>query len=197
MPDAQRDRIETIIDDILRREGWPKFTNHPADKGGPTKGGITLATLRSWRASQPVVTAADVEALTETEARAIYHHRYVVQPGYAGIADPALRDAVVDCAVLYGADDASPWLQQAAVMLGAKIKVDGKVGPATIAAVNALDAGKLLVLVVAFRIMKAGEIVTKDAKKRGRTEDQALNAWGWCNRAADFLVSWATGREVA
>ena len=36
---------EQVITDILRREGWPKYTNRAADKGGPTKGGITLETL--------------------------------------------------------------------------------------------------------------------------------------------------------
>jgi lysozyme family protein len=122
--------VDQIIDEILRREGWPKYTNRASDRGGPTKGGITLATLRAWRAAQPYVSAADVEALTEAEVRTIYRHRYVIEPGYAAIADAALRGVVVDCAVLYGTDD---------------------------------------------------------AKKRKRTEDQALNCAGWSNRLAEFL----------
>ena len=32
--------VDQMIDDILRREGG--YVNHPADKGGPTKYGITL-----------------------------------------------------------------------------------------------------------------------------------------------------------
>ena len=41
--------IKDCLEKILEREGWPKYTDHPDDRGGPTKGGITLGTLRSWR----------------------------------------------------------------------------------------------------------------------------------------------------
>ena len=77
-----RDPTEAIIDTILRREGWPRYTNRPSDRGGPTKGGITLATLASWR-KRPV-TATDVAALDEAEVRAIYRARYIEEPGFAG-----------------------------------------------------------------------------------------------------------------
>nr|WP_222532573.1 glycosyl hydrolase 108 family protein [Azospirillum sp. 412522] len=49
-----RDPTEAIIDTILRREGWPRYTDRPSDRGGPTKGGITLATLTNWR-KRPVM----------------------------------------------------------------------------------------------------------------------------------------------
>ena len=62
--------IEQILDDILRREGG--YVNHPADRGGPTNFGITAQTLGSWRKLGRPATAAEVQALTEPEARAIY-----------------------------------------------------------------------------------------------------------------------------
>lgn len=179
------DRIDRIISEVLRREGWPKYTNHPADRGGPTKGGITLDTLRRWRGKP--VTARDVETLGEDEARLIYRQRYVVEPGYAGIDDERLKELVVDSAVLFGADDASPWLQEAANTLGAGLRVDGSVGPKTLRAVNGRDARRMYLLICGYRMRKLGRIVTQDARARGRTEDQALNAAGWCNRLADFL----------
>ncbi|WP_207479590.1 glycoside hydrolase family 108 protein [Arenibaculum pallidiluteum] len=178
--------VDDIITEILRHEGWPRFTNHPADRGGPTKGGITLETLRRWRAPRSVI-ARDVEALDEVEVRAIYQARYVEEPGYAGIIDDRLRALVVDCAVLFGTDDASPWLQQAANAYGAGLKVDGQVGPKTLAAVNCIDPAKLFRRVLAARIRKHGRVVTDDAKARGRTSDQSLNAAGWLARAAEFL----------
>jgi len=183
-------QLDDILTEILRREGWPRYTDHPADRGGPTKGGITLATLAAWRRrmGQPVPTAADVEALTEAEVRRILRHLYVDEPGYGGIRDPHLQALVVDCAVLYGADDASPWLQRAATRLGAEIAVDGKVGPRTIAAVNALPARELALRIIEQRLVKMGRVITDDAKARLRTQDQALNAAGWSNRLAGLLA---------
>lgn len=40
-----RDPTETIIDNILCREGWPRYAGRSSDRGGPTKGG---STLRRW-----------------------------------------------------------------------------------------------------------------------------------------------------
>jgi lysozyme family protein len=62
--------IDTILDEIIRREGG--YVNHPADRGGPTKYGITAQTLGRWRKLDRPATATEVKALTETEARAIY-----------------------------------------------------------------------------------------------------------------------------
>ena len=58
--------VTEIIDDVLEAEG-SKYTNDPADPGGPTRWGITLKTLRRWRQSGGrrgghQVTAADVRA---------------------------------------------------------------------------------------------------------------------------------------
>lgn len=170
------DGIDRVLDEVIRREGG--YVDHPADKGGPTKYGITQATLAKWRGR--TVTADDVYRLSEAEARQIYRQRYVIAPGYAGIQHPALAGMVVDCAVLYGTDDASPWLQQAAVDLGAAIKVDGRVGPATIAAVNALDPDKLIRRICAYRLRKMGRVITDDPR-------QAAFAAGWSNRLAEFV----------
>lgn len=35
--------VDEMIDAIIRREGG--YVNHPADRGGPTRYGITMATL--------------------------------------------------------------------------------------------------------------------------------------------------------
>lgn len=182
------DALNTLIDGILKREGWPKYTDHPADRGGPTKGGITLRTLTAWR-GRPC-TAADVAALTEEEVRAIYRRQYVEQPGFDRITDPALRELVVDAGVLHGQPTAALWLQRAvnAAAGRALVAVDGKAGPQTMAAVARLPAAILGLLMVAERVRGTGRIVSDDARCRGRTEDQALNAAGWANRTADLLI---------
>ena len=72
-----------IIGEIIKREGG--FVDHPSDRGGPTKFGITLRTLRAWR-GQPV-TREDVRTLTKAEARQIYAERYIQSPKIDQIAD--------------------------------------------------------------------------------------------------------------
>ncbi len=182
-----RDPTEAIIDTILRREGWPRYTDRPSDRGGPTKGGITLATLASWR-KRPV-TAADVAALDEAEVRTIYRARYIEEPGFAGIGDAALRALVIDSGVNHGPARAGTWLQEAVNDLAGRpvLKVDGAVGPKTLAAVNGADAAGLWRSVFAQRMRFYGQLITGDARKRGRTEDDALNAAGWLNRLAEFM----------
>ncbi|WP_372395183.1 glycosyl hydrolase 108 family protein (plasmid) [Azospirillum sp. HJ39] len=182
-----RDPTEAVIDTILRREGWPCYTDRPSDRGGPTKGGITLTTLTGWR-KRPV-TAADVAALDEDEVRTIYRARYIEEPGFAGITDGALRTLVIDSAVNHGPARAGAWLQDAVNDLAGRpvLKVDGAVGPRTLAAVNGADAAGLWRSVFARRMRFYGQLITGDARKRGRTEDDALNAAGWLNRLAEFM----------
>lgn len=180
--------LDALLDEILRKEGWPKYTNLPNDRGGPTKGGITLSTLRAWR-KRPT-TSADVRDLEEDEARAIYRAQYVEDHGFDGIEDPLLLEQVVDCGVLHGQGRASRWLQEAANLQGAGVVADGKVGPGTLAAVNALDPQALGVLLACIRLRFMGEIVSSNYKARRAkktSRDQSEFALGWIRRATSFL----------
>lgn len=161
-----------LIESILASEGG--FVDHPADRGGATNFGITLATLGEWRGAP--VTAADVAALTEVEARRIYRRRYLEDPGFDRIADPDLRLVVVDAGVLHGTGWGSRRLQEIA---GAA--VDGVVGEQTLAMVNGNpDPGALRRAFVRRRIVKIGEIVRRDPS-------QAVFLVGWLNRATSFI----------
>lgn len=62
------------VANTLVSEGGALYTNHPADPGGPTKYGITIHDVRKYL--NPAATAADVKALTEAQARAIYKAHY-------------------------------------------------------------------------------------------------------------------------
>ena len=56
-----------------------KFTNDPADKGGPTKYGITLATAKANGLDKDAdgdVDAADVNLLTPADALAVYRTKF-------------------------------------------------------------------------------------------------------------------------
>lgn len=102
-------KIDLIISEIIRREG-SKFTNDPDDRGGPTKYGITLATLQQVRGAS--MTAHDVQELTEAEARDIYEQLYVrpFEKSYGG--DPDLLHLIVDGAVNHGVARMQTWLNE-------------------------------------------------------------------------------------
>ena len=159
-----------IIDDIIVREG--DYVDHPSDKGGPTRGGITQATLAEWRGK--AVTAEDVQVLTQEEARAIYQDHYIVRPGFAGLPDP-LRALVVDSGVNHGTGRAARWLQTAL-----RVTSDGIVGGSTIAAMGVADPKEVYRKVLASRIRSYGRIITDNPR-------QAIFAAGWAARAASFV----------
>lgn len=187
-----------IIEEIIRREG-SAYTDHPADRGGPTKYGITLATLRAyWRKMQRkgVPTVANLQQLTENQARDMYWDEYVEGPGYDQIDHPALRALVVDCAVQHGQDNATVFCQKALSMLGREVAVDGKFGPKTAAAVNAEPVRVLFARILALRAAFYGQLITRDPVRVKAQESgyrlQAENALGWANRLGEFIAESGT-----
>ena len=165
--------MSRIIDELIRREGG--YVNHPADRGGPTSFGITQRTLSDWR-GRPV-SAADVQALTQDEARQIYQVLYVDRPQLDRVQDVALRELLIDCAVNHGPARAVKWLQTA---LG--VTPDGVIGPRTLAALAEQRAAELYKRVLAARIVFYGRLVTDD-------RSQAAFAAGWAARAAEFVTA--------
>lgn len=157
------------------REGGGKFTDRPSDRGGPTKYGITLATLSAWR--KKPVTAEDVRNLTEDEAYQIYESLFVTGPGFDKIADERLREHTIDFGVNSGIDRAARYLQ---ALVGAV--VDGNFGPKSQAVVNAYpDQEKLHLMLVRDRLRFLGRLISSD-------HSQAENAAGWINRVTEFMV---------
>ena len=67
--------IEDMTAEIVRREGG--FVNDPDDPGGGTNFGVTIDTLRARRGT---ATAADVKALTEAEAIALFTSQSLKPP---------------------------------------------------------------------------------------------------------------------
>lgn len=182
--------IREIITKILEVEG-DKFTNDPRDSGGPTKYGITLATLSEYRGRKCI--AADVEALTEEEARAIYHEKYVVKPGFSNVlfVSAKIGEELVDTGVNCGQARAALWLQEVLNGLNrggedyADIREDGVCGAGTIAALKALlkkrgaDGEK-----VALTLLNARQGFYYLDLARRRPKDEAY-LYGWAlNRVA-------------
>lgn len=163
---------DDIIDGILEREGG--FVNRREDRGGPTKFGVTIRTLSSWRGR--VATVDDIAALTAEEARAIYWSQFFARPGLRGVLDVPLRALLLDCAVNHGPGDAIRWLQRALRVA----PVDGVLGPQTLNALDASDKRRVYLSVCAQRVRRYGDLIT-------RQPSQAIFASGWMNRAAGFI----------
>lgn len=97
---------QQILDDLIRREGG--YSNRSADRGGPTKYGITAKTLTAWRGRH--CDAHDVQDMQEAEAREIYTAWYV-KP-FAETPDD-VRAHLVDIAVNSGPERATKLLAAA------------------------------------------------------------------------------------
>jgi lysozyme family protein len=130
--------VASSYDEALRRllvhEGG--YSNHPSDPGGPTKYGITIFDYRKY--VKPDANAADMRAMTLDEAKAIYRARY-----WAALCCddlPAGLDyAVFDYGVNSGVARAAKVLQR---LVG--VADDGRIGPATLAAVRRRDPAELI-----------------------------------------------------
>lgn len=167
--------IDRMIADLIDREGG--FVNHPADRGGATKYGITRATLANWRGSP--VSSHDVKALERSEAVEIYRAVYFFGPGIDNL--PAgLQAHVFDIGVNSGPRTAVKLLQRSLNGLGERLKVDGIIGPETRAAAARHPADVVNRELVTVRLGFYEDIVASDPR-------QVAFIKGWRNRAQSFL----------
>lgn len=166
---------DDIINGIIRREG-SKFTNDPLDKGGPTKFGITLRTLRDYH-HDDAVSVDEVESLTEGEARVIYKTLYIERPKFDMLTDDRLRAFLVDWGVNSGPRVAIKALQ---AMLG--VPADGIMGSLTAYHANTKMTDEMYDALVEDRREFCKAIVDRDP-----SQSKWLN--GWNNRINEFKRS--------
>lgn len=180
--------VETMITQLIEREGR-EYSDRAADRGGPTKFGVTLKTLSAWRKRD--CTADDVRNLQEPEARDIYRSRYLVEPGLYKIRDPYVLVLAFDCGVNHGTDRAVRWLQQIVGVVD-----DGKLGPQTEVAIASYEPVRLYRKLLAKRVRFFGQIIARDPERVRASQNgfrlQAENAGGWLNRAAEFIEEQVT-----
>lgn len=114
---------------LLGHEG--RYSNNPADKGGPTMWGVTERVARANGYQ------GDMQQLTQAQAMAIYRTCYWT-PLRADQLPAEVRYDVFDGAVNSGVAQSAKWLQRA---LG--VTDDGVVGPRTLAACQFVPGGVL------------------------------------------------------
>lgn len=154
--------FDTAFEKLLGHEG--AFVDHPADPGGATMWGITERVARANGYK------GDMRKLPVSEAKRIARAEYWDVVRADELPEP-VRYPVFDAAYNSGPGQAAKWLQRA---VGAAD--DGKIGPKTIASVNAADP-----YVTASRI--------NGKRLRFMTD---LKTWptfskGWARRIADLL----------
>src|SRR5688572_24593528 len=129
--------IDELIDELIEREGG--YVSHPADRGGPTRFGITEAVARAHGYG------GAIDELPRDEAAAIYRRLYWLRPRFDQVAERCHRVAaeLFDTGANMGPAVAATFLQRALTALNRggrdypDLTPDGRVGPATLAALDA------------------------------------------------------------
>lgn len=121
--------IVAMIASTIALEGG--YVNDMRDPGGETNMGITkrVAVANGY--------VGPMRALPRDVAESIYYDRYLVAPGYAPLVDvdAPVAQELFDTTVNMGPTRPSRFFQQSInALCGTRLVVDGRVGPATIAA---------------------------------------------------------------
>lgn len=162
---------DQIIDAIIVTEGG--YIDHPDDRGGATKWGITIDTLSTVR--NITATKEDVRDLSKPEAHAIYLQQYVIEPGFIDLPRD-LQPVMVDAGVLHGPARAIRMLQEATGET-----IDGILGPLSKTAARNADRPTLVNAVSVLRLKFVANLVSKKP-------EQAAFLRGWTNRLTEFIV---------
>ncbi|TGS63025.1 hypothetical protein EN844_24655 [Mesorhizobium sp. M3A.F.Ca.ET.201.01.1.1] len=121
---------------VLQSEGG--WSDNPADPGGATMKGVTLANFRRYVKAD--ATKADLKKISDDQVATVYRRFY-----WDAVAGAELPDgvdyAVFDFAVNSGPGRAAKYLQAAC---GPTIVQDGRIGPATLAKVRAKPPAVLI-----------------------------------------------------
>lgn len=134
--------IDALIEEVIAREGG--FVNHPADRGGPTRWGVTEAVARAHGYDGPM------RSLPRSVAADLYRRLYWQRPGFQAVAAraPELAAELFDTGINMGPAVAAAFLQRALNALNrgatdyAELRVDNAIGPATLTALDAFLASR-------------------------------------------------------
>jgi lysozyme family protein len=135
-PHDQAHDADRLIDELIEREGG--FVNHPGDRGGATRFGITEAVARAHGYTGAMA------MLPRDEAAAIYRRLYWLRPRFDEIAKraPAVAAELFDTGANMGPGVAVTFLQRALTALNRNGKdypdlvPDGRAGPRTMAGLD-------------------------------------------------------------
>jgi len=128
--------LDGLLNAVIKREGG--YVDHPNDRGGPTRFGITEAVARQAGYT------GDMKALPLDLAKKIYTARYWTGPGFDRLAPISERVAseAADTGINMGPGVATAFLQRSLNAFSQNgdlypvIRVDGLCGPGTVSALQ-------------------------------------------------------------
>jgi lysozyme family protein len=169
--------VKDLIDEVIGREGG--YSNHPADRGGATRWGVTEAVARAHGYS------GDMRFYSREEAVTVYRRIYWLRPDRVAEQAPKLAAELFDTGVNMGPEIAAGFLQRALNALNrgasdyADIPVDRRIGDRTIDALKGFiarrGAGGEKVLLKAVEALQ-GERYLRLAEQRPANE---AFLYGW------------------
>lgn len=188
--------VEQVFADFFRREGWPTVTDHPADRGGLTKGGVTLRSFNGWRVAGQArpLTRDEFALITIEEAQAFLRDEFL-QP-LAFMEDEGIFALMADWAMHAGL--AAPVRALQGLLIGRGLydgALDGIPGPKTRAGWARVRAD-LAACAEIERSLAKGRVLDAvtlalDARARAFMREQPTTQLvflrGWVTRALEFL----------
>ncbi|MGL4753605.1 MAG: glycoside hydrolase family 108 protein [Aeromonadaceae bacterium] len=162
--------FDTVFDRTIGSEGG--FQADRRDRGNWTGGEVGKGELKGTKYGLSAMTYPDldIKAITLKQAKDIYRRDWWDKLGMERWPK-SMQFQMFDAAFNHGSGRANQFLQYAV-----GVKQDGKIGPATMAAINAMDANDIVMRFLAKRLRYFTEAKTWDAYSRG-----------WTRRVADCL----------
>lgn len=160
-----------LIQKVLKCEGG--YANDPADNGGCTMKGVTIATYRKFFGSNK--TCKDLKEITQAEWDLIFKEGYWDKWRADEINNQSIADLLVDWTWASG---------RYGIILPQRVlgvKDDGVVGPKTIAAINNYPDQKELFWKLWIRRKRHFEDIAKNGKEKFLK--------GWLHRLEDFIYN--------
>lgn len=172
-----------LIDAVIDREG--EYVDHPLDRGGPTKYGITQKTARRFGYQ------GDMRDLPRESAVRIYTAEYLTDPKIDQIAQrfPKVGEALFDWGVNSWHSHSIKALQRALNILvpnNPAGKLDGIVGPATLRSLDAFKTARGTAGDVVLADMINGQRHVFLMEIAEKTPSQRAFSYGWARRVSEL-----------
>jgi lysozyme family protein len=164
--------FDIAFERTLLAEGGYKLTNDPTDRGGQTYAGIARKANPDW----PGWASIDAGGAPPADmVRSVYRAKYWTPLALDEVTDQRIASSIYDFAVNAGPSTSAKLAQ---LVVGAT--PDGKIGPKTVMALNAIDPD---LFVAHFALAKVGRYV--GIVKRDRSQVKFLV--GWLNRTLEAI----------